>query len=68
MASPCAGAPALKYGYVNTTTPSPGEVKGLITFSFFYMNHSLVNFLYIINIYYNDSMYKINNFKLNEIF
>ena len=30
MASPCAGAPALKYGDVNTETPSPSEVKGLI--------------------------------------
>ena len=30
FASPSAGAPALKYGYVNTETPSPGEVKGLI--------------------------------------
>ena len=30
LASPCAGAPALKYGYVNTVTTSPGEVKGLM--------------------------------------
>ena len=30
LASPCAGAPALKYGYVNTVTSSPGEVKGLM--------------------------------------
>ena len=30
FASPCAGAPALKYGDVNIVTPSPGEVKGLI--------------------------------------
>ena len=30
LASPCAGAPALKYGDVNTVTTSPGEVKGLI--------------------------------------
>ena len=27
---PSAGAPALKYGDVNTETSSPGEVKGLI--------------------------------------
>ena len=27
LASPCAGAPALKYGDVNTMTPSPGEVN-----------------------------------------
>ena len=30
MASPSAGASVLKYGDVNTVTPSPGEVKGLI--------------------------------------
>ena len=30
LASPGAGAPALKYGDVNTVTPSPGEVKGLM--------------------------------------
>ena len=30
LTSPGAGAPGLKYGYVNTVTPSPGEVKGLI--------------------------------------
>ena len=29
LASPSAGAPALKYGDVNTETTSPGEVKGL---------------------------------------
>ena len=29
LSSPSAGAPALKYGDVNTVTPSPGEVKGL---------------------------------------
>ena len=30
LASPCVWAPVLKYGFVNTKTPSPGEVKGLI--------------------------------------
>ena len=30
MASSSAGAPALKYGDVNTVTPSPGEAKALI--------------------------------------
>ena len=30
LASPSAGAPALNYGDVNTVTPSPGEVKGII--------------------------------------
>ena len=30
LASPSAGAPALKYGDVNTETTSLGEVKGLI--------------------------------------
>ena len=29
LASPGAGALGLKYGYVNTVTPSPNEVKGL---------------------------------------
>ena len=32
LASPSAGAPALKYGDVNTETTSPGEVKGLMVF------------------------------------
>ena len=31
LASTCAGAPALKYGDVNTETTSPSEAKGLIT-------------------------------------
>ena len=30
LASPSAGAPTLNYRDVNTVTPSPGEVKGLI--------------------------------------
>ena len=30
LASPSAGAPALKYGDVNTEASSPGEAKGLI--------------------------------------
>ena len=30
LTSPSAGAPELKYGYVNTMTPSSGEIKGLI--------------------------------------
>ena len=30
LASPNTGAPALKYGDVNTVTASSGEVKGLI--------------------------------------
>ena len=30
LASPCAGAPALKYGDVNTETTSPNKVKGLV--------------------------------------
>ena len=32
LASPSAGAPALKYRYVNTETSSPGEAKGLKKF------------------------------------
>ena len=35
LASPSAGANALKYGDINTVTPSPGEVKGLIPYSIF---------------------------------
>ena len=35
MASPSAGATAFKYGDVNTVTPSPGEVKGLIIKSYY---------------------------------
>ena len=34
LASPSAGAPTLKYGDINTVTPSPGEVKGLINYIF----------------------------------
>ena len=34
LASPNAGAPALKYGDVKTVTPSPGEVKGLNKFKY----------------------------------
>ena len=30
MTSPSAGAPALKYGDVNTVTPTTGDVKGLM--------------------------------------
>ena len=33
LASPSAGAPALKYGDVNTVTPSPSEVKRLIIYN-----------------------------------
>ena len=35
LASPSAGAPALKYGDVNTETTSLGEVKGLINIVYF---------------------------------
>ena len=30
LTSPSTGAPALKYGYANVVTTSPGEVKGLM--------------------------------------
>ena len=45
LAWPSAGAPALKYGDVNTETTFPGEVKGLIknlsiiSFIFSYISH-----------------------------
>ena len=38
LASPSVGAPTLKYGYANTVTTSPGEVKGLITINYIYNN------------------------------
>ena len=38
LASPSAGAPALKYGDVNTETTSPGEVKGLMNKFFEILN------------------------------
>ena len=42
LASPSAGAPALKYGDVNTVTPSLGEVKGLIKRINLYNNINLI--------------------------
>ena len=42
LALPSAGAPALKYGDVNTVTPSPGEVKGLIQILTFIFINSLL--------------------------
>ena len=56
LASPSAGAPALKYGDVNTVTPSPGEVKGLIIIELIEINEctrwtneeqKILNFIYI---------------------
>ena len=38
LASPCAGAPSINYGDVNTVTPSPGEVKGLIKILLIYLS------------------------------
>jgi len=53
LASPSAGATALKYGDVNTETTSPGEVKGLIKFflflniyNFLIINNENINFLF----------------------
>ena len=34
LASTSSGALALKYGYINTVTPSPIEVKGLMKFNY----------------------------------
>ena len=39
LASPSAGAPALKYGDVNIETPSPGEVKGLVNLKILIINY-----------------------------
>ena len=49
LASPNAGAPALKYEYVNTVTPSPGEVKGLI---YVYILIFLIIIIYLYIYYY----------------
>ena len=61
MASPCAGAPALKYGYVNTVTPSPDEAKGISNYK--------ISIIYTFNNYSN-SIELFNNyegFKLSSI-
>ena len=41
MASPSAGALALKYGDVNTVTPSPGEAKGLNNLVWFTLSYAV---------------------------
>ena len=56
LASPSAGAPALKYGDVNTVTPSPGEVKGLIILDLSNFNTSNV-------LYMNKMFQSCNNLK-----
>ena len=55
LAWPCAGAPALKYGYVNIEASSPGEVKGLIDI-YFLIN---INKLFRIFFYFNKKIKKI---------
>ena len=60
MASPSAGAPALKYGDVNKETTSPGEVKGLISIN--YEPLLSINFSFTIKSYYRFRIfYKIIN-------
>ena len=49
LASPCAGAPALKYGDVNTETPSVGESKGSINIEIFNKNLKYILLNSIIN-------------------
>ena len=49
LASLCVGAPSLKYGYVNTVTTSPGEVKRLID-SKLSTNISKIKLLFILDI------------------
>ena len=56
MASPSAGAPALKYGEVNTETTSPGEVKGLITFFLKKMVNPVKNIRYFFK---NNYLFKL---------
>ena len=46
LTSPGEGAPTLNYGYVNTVTPSPGEVKGLIIFNIIIQSKSNYFFIY----------------------
>ena len=65
MASPSAGAPALKYGDVKTVTPSPGEVKGLMKKNNF--NKYKYNLEIALNSYNNIS-HNVNKVKSNEIF
>ena len=52
LASPSAGAPALKYGDINTEATSPGEVKRLISLFTFYFILIIVKFtmLFLLNI------------------
>ena len=45
LTSLCAGAPTLKYGDVNTVTPSFGEVKGLINI-WIILDHTPTIFIY----------------------
>ena len=54
LASPSAGAPALKYGDVNTETTSLGEVKGLIIYKWMIEKNNILydNKTNLINIYY----------------
>ena len=47
MASPSAGAPALKYGDVITVTPSPGKVKGLIHINTSLIEHNEFNTVFL---------------------
>ena len=53
LASPSAGAPALKYGDVNTVTPSPGEVKGLIIkfcFKIKFKQYIIKHYLFVLHL------------------
>ena len=58
LASPCAGAPELKYGDVSTVTTSPGEVKGLIILISHKNNE--INIKLFGKVYIN--IYKLNHF------
>ena len=60
MASPSAGAPALKYGDVNTETTYPGEVKGLIIFKNLHNNIQNDNYNMIKKL-----IIKLNDFEIN---
>ena len=63
MASPSVGAPALKYGDVNTETTSPGEVKGLIKISLKFLIFKGIAMAEYIKYKYKEIYYKMENIK-----
>ena len=62
LAWPSAGAPAVKYGDVNTVTPSPGEVKGLMKKSFIRSKNKKIS-INNYNVYLDNKKLKFKYFK-----